>query len=160
MGSLSGMFGMPKCNWYYGRRCIGRTETDDFRRWPGPEMLVWPYTDLHPTDDWYTNNKTVYPGTADHHLMFPALYHHADDSSEIRLFSSPDGLVWSEVPGGPVLSPNPPGAWDSGCIFGDLNLIPLSGNRVGLPYSGYTQRRLKLRFFCDGPLACPILTLG
>jgi len=28
-------------------------------------------------------------------------------------------------------------------------------------YADYTQRQLKLRFFfCDGPLACPILTLG
>ena len=126
-----------RCNWYYGRRCIGRAETDDFRRWPGPDLLVWPSTDLPPTDDWYTNSKTLYPGTGDHHLMFPALYHHADDTSELRLFSSPDGIVWSEVPGDPVLSPGTLGSWDGGCVFGGLDLIPLDGNRVGLPYAGY-----------------------
>jgi hypothetical protein len=126
-----------RCNWFYGRRSIGRAETDDFRRWPGPEMLVWPSTDLHPSDDWYTNSKTTYPGAADHHLMFPALYHHADDTTELRIFSSPDGIIWSEVPGDPVLTPGPPGAWDGGCVFGGLDLIPLSGNRVALPYTGY-----------------------
>lgn len=126
-----------RCNWFYGRRCIGRAETDDFRCWPGPELLVWPATDLHPTDDWYTNSKTRYPGAGDHHLMFPALYHHADDSSELRLFSSPDGIVWSEVPGGSVLSTGEFDAWDGGCVFGGLDLVPLPGDRVGLPYRGY-----------------------
>ena len=69
--------------------------------------------------------------------MFPALYHHADDTTELRLFSSPDGIVWSEVPGDPVLTPGPPGAWDGGCVFGGLDLVPLAGDRMALPYSGY-----------------------
>ena len=126
-----------RCNWYYGRRCIGRAETDDFRRWPGPEMLVWPTPELHPTDDWYTNSKTRYPGGGDHHLMFPALYHRSEDTTEIRLFSSPDGMVWCEVPGGPVITPGAPGTFDGGCVFGGLDMIPLSGDRVALPYYGY-----------------------
>lgn len=126
-----------RCNWYYGRRCIGRAETPDFRRWPGPEMLVWPDAGAHPADDYYTNSKTVYPGSSDQHLMFPSLYHHYDDTSELRLFSSPDGIVWSEVPGGPVLTSGRPGTWDGGCVFGGGNLIPLSGDRVALPYGGY-----------------------
>ena len=94
-------------------------------------------SDLPATDDWYTNCKTVYPGSDEHHLMFPALYHHADDTSELRLFSSPDGIVWSEVPGDPVLSPGAPGSWDGGCVFGGLDLIPLDGDRLGLPYAGH-----------------------
>ena len=124
-------------NSFYGRRCIGRAETDDFRRWPAPDMLVWPTADNHPTDDLYTNSKTLYPGTIDQHLMFPSLYHHTDDSSELRLYSSPDGIVWSQVPGGAVLEPGEIGEWDSGCIFGGSNLVPLPDDRVGLPYGGY-----------------------
>ena len=124
-------------NSFYGRRCIGRAETEDFLRWPAPDMMVWPTTDLHPADDLYTNSKTVYPGTIDHHLMFPALYHHSDDISEIRLYSSPDGIVWSQVPGGPVLEVGEPGSWEGGCVFGGLDLIPLSGGRIALPYTGY-----------------------
>ncbi len=127
-----------RCNWFYGRRCIGRAETDDFRRWPGPEMLVWPTSDRRPSDDWYTNSKTIYPGTVDQHLMFPSLYHHHDDTSELLLYSSPDGIVWNEVPGGSVLDAGPE-PWDAGCVFGGTDLIPLGGDEVALPYGGYTQ---------------------
>jgi hypothetical protein len=128
--------------WYarcsaYGRRCIGRAETEDFRRWPLPEMLVWPGLQNHPADDWYTNSKTVYPDTVDQHLMFPALYHHMDDTSELRLFSSADGTVWSQAPGPPSLPPGEAGSWDAGCVFGGTDLIPLGGDRVGLPFGGY-----------------------
>ena len=106
--------------WYarcsaFGRRCIGRAETDD----------------------WYTNSKTVYPSTVDQHLMFPALYHHRDDTSELRLFSSSDGIIWSEAPGPPALSPAPKDSWDAGCVFGGTDLIPLGTGRVALPYGGY-----------------------
>ena len=36
-----------------------------------------------------------------------------------------------------MLTPGSPGAWDGGCVFGGLDLVPLSGNRVALPYTGY-----------------------
>jgi len=122
---------------YYGRRCVGRSETEEFRRWPAPEMLLWPSTDLHPSDDWYTNSKTMYPGTVDQHLMFPVLYHRNTDTADVHLFSSPDGIAWSQVPGGPVLSPGLPGSWDSGgWLWCGVGLVLLPGNRVGIPYVG------------------------
>ena len=46
-------------------------------------------------------------------------------------------MVWSEVPGGAVLETGTPGTGDGGCVFGGINLVPLPGNRVGLPYGGY-----------------------
>jgi len=126
-----------RCWWYYGRRCVARAETEDFRHWPTPEMLLWPDTDLLPSDDWYTNGYTIYPGTVDHHLMFPALYHRAIDSREAYMFSSPDGIVWTKVPGGPVLTPGRSGSWDAGDVCVGAGLVPLSDNRVGIPYVGY-----------------------
>ena len=101
-------------------------------------MLVWPTSERRPSDDWYTNSKTIYPGTVDQHLMFPALYHHHDDTSELLLYASPDGIVWNEVPGGAVLDAGPE-PWDAGCVFGGTDLIPLGGDRVALPYGGYPQ---------------------
>ena len=81
-----------------------------------------------PSDDWYTNSKTIYPGTVDQHLMFPSLYHHHDDTSELLLYASPDGIVWNEVPGGSVLDAGPE-PWDAGCVFGGTDLIPLGGDQ-------------------------------
>lgn len=128
--------------WYarcsaFGRRCVGRAETDDFRRWPLPEPVLWPQLHHHPADDWYTNSKTLYPGTLDHHFMFPSLFHHADDTADLHLFSSPDGILWSQVPGPPVLPCGPTDTWDAGCVFGGTDLIPLGTDRVALPYGGY-----------------------
>ena len=126
-----------RCWWYYGRRCIFRAETTDFRNWPTPEMLIWPEISDHPSEDWYTNSKSLYPGTIDHHFMFPALYHRASDSTELHLFSSPDGVTWSRLPGGPVLRSGPTGAGDGGCVFGGTELLPLGGSQVGLIFTDY-----------------------
>lgn len=123
-----------KTEWYAGRRCIGRAETADFRRWPLPEMILFPGPDLHPSDDWYTNSKTIYPGTDAHHLMFPALYHHLTDDAEVRLFTSSDGVSWSAVPGGAVISQGEPGAWDTGFLTAGIDLVPLPGDQVGIPF--------------------------
>jgi len=123
--------------WRHGRRCVGRAETDVFHRWPNPTPVLCPSPSQDASDDWYTNSKSTYPGTVDYHFMFPALYHRAVDSTELHMFSSPDGIVWIQVPGGPVLSPGPPGSWDSGCIFGGVGLVPLPNDRVGLPYTGF-----------------------
>lgn len=98
---------------------------------------MWPTLHHHPADDWYTNSKTVYPGTVDQHLMFPARFHHADDTADLNLFASADGIMWSEVPGPAVLPCGESGSWDAGCVFGGTDLIPLGADRVALPYEGY-----------------------
>jgi len=123
-----------KSEWYSHRRCIARAETKDFRRWPLAETIVFPGPDLHPSDDWYTNSKTIYPGTVDQHLMFPALYHHFTDLSELRMFTSSDGVAWAQVPGGAVLSPGETGAWDGGFLVAGADLVPLPDEQVGLQY--------------------------
>lgn len=123
--------------WRRGRRCIGRAETTEFRRWPMATPVIWPGPEDAPSVDWYTNAKCIYPGTTEYHLMFPALYHRAVDRTELHLLSSPDGAVWSRVPGGPVLAPGSPGSWDGGCLFGGIGLVPLDGDRVALPYVGF-----------------------
>ena len=123
----------------FGRRCITRTESVDFRRWPGPQPLVWHSAADNPADDWYTNAKTIYPGARREHLMFPALYHHEDDTLEVELFSSPDGIVWSQVPGGPVIEMGEPDAWDGGCMYSGWDLLPLGDDQVALPCYGYIK---------------------
>ncbi len=125
-----------KTQWYDGRRSIGRSETGDFRHWPLAETIIHPGADLHPSDDWYTNGKTRYPGTTDHHFLFPALYHHAEDSSDIRAFSSIDTVSWTRIPGGAILPADDPRAWDAGFVTASIDLVPLPGGKVGLPYGG------------------------
>ncbi|MCD6508138.1 hypothetical protein J7M22_16140 [Candidatus Poribacteria bacterium] len=64
-------------------------------------------------------------------------YRISQDTTEVHIVSSADGIVWSFVPGGAVISPGSPGSWDGGCIFAKNDLVPLPDGRVALPYTGY-----------------------
>jgi hypothetical protein len=68
--------------------------------------------------------------------MFPMVYHRYTQTSDVRLFSSADGICWSEVPGGPVLKPGAVGEWDSEFIHAGKDLVPLGDDRIGIPYHG------------------------
>lgn len=96
---------------------------------PGPDML--------PSDMLYTNCRTTVPGAPEHHLMFPAIFHTADDTTSIILASSYDGKSWVTVPGGPVLKTAEFEQWDGGCVFSHPNLIELQNGDFALPYTGF-----------------------
>ena len=99
------------------RRAIGRSESEDFRQFPLSEVIIETGASMPPTDTYYTNCRTTIPGASDHHLMFPAIYHQADDTTSIELFSSSDGKIWHRLPGSPVLDTSISGQWDGGCVF-------------------------------------------
>ena len=136
-GPRSGRVDPGRATWSLGRRSIGRSETSDYRRFPLHETILEPGPDLLPTDTLYTNGKTTMPGAPDHHLLFPTIWHTADDSTSIALASSQDGKIWHFLPGSPVFATGAPGAFDGGCIFAHPNLIELPDGRFALSYTGY-----------------------
>jgi hypothetical protein len=92
----------------------------------------WPDAMEPPHDLWYVNAKTLMPGTTDYHLMFPMRWCLLDDHFEFRLASSPDGIVWSWLPGGPACRPGAAGEWDGGVVVSGYGLVDLPGRRTGL----------------------------
>jgi hypothetical protein len=126
-----------RVNWMYGRRAIGRSESDTFGPFPQPEMVVWPELDREPSDDLYTNAKCLYPGTVDQHFLFPTVYSHAKDNGQLDVYSSPDSIHWFRVPGGPLITGDPQ-TDDGGWLATHCGLVPLPGDLVGLPYRGST----------------------
>jgi len=120
-----------------GRRCIGRSESADFRNFPVSTKILEPTPRMRPADVLYTNCRTTIPGAPDHHVMFPAIWHTDDDTTTIMMFSSSDGRVWHDLPGGPVLETSTFGKWDGGCIFAGPNLVELPDGSFALPYTGY-----------------------
>jgi hypothetical protein len=108
--------------------------------------MLWPGNEDDPTDDYYTSGKTIYPGSTTAHLAFPSIYRRRIDSTYVGLLTSLDGRVWTAVPGRPVLEAGPPGAWDQGGVFAGVGLVNLPGNRVALPYAGYTRPHKFPRF--------------
>lgn len=123
--------------WVLGRRSIGRAQTKDFRQFNLPETILWPGAAEHPTNTWYGNGKTVYPGTCDYHLMFPWNWKVGEDRFFTHLMTSPDGMLWDFPQRDPVLVPGPAGAWDTGGVISGCGMVPLPGGRVAIPYIGY-----------------------
>lgn len=118
------------------RRLIGRAESDDFQNWsPVVPMLSAPLEDPF-SFDVYLNARTEYPGLPGYHLLFPMFYRRFTQSSEIRMYSSLDGILWDAVPGGPILEPGGVNAWDGEFVTAGKNLVPLGGDKVAIPYNG------------------------
>jgi len=115
------------------RRTIAVAEAEDFRAWEPVRPLIAPSLDGPLSDDLYTNCRTSYPGEPSYHLMFPMVYHRYSQRSEVRLYSSEEGLHWREVPGGPVIEPGGPDEWDGGFVSAGNDLVPM-GDRVALRY--------------------------
>ncbi len=121
-----------------GRRAIGRSESDDFRRFRPSEMILEPTPDMLPSEALYTNCRTTVPGAPDHHLMFPTIWNASiDDTTRIAMASSHDGKTWHWVPGGDLLNTGPFGQWDGGCIWANPELIELPDGGWALPYVGH-----------------------
>ena len=120
-----------------GRRAIGRTESADFRNFPISETIIELGLCLSPSDTLYTNCRTAIPGSPDHHLMFPTIWHQSDDTTSVTLASSHDGRLWDFVPGPSVLETAAFGEWDGGCVFAHPNLIELPNGDFALPYTGF-----------------------
>jgi hypothetical protein len=120
-----------------GRRVIGRAETEDFRNFPLSDVILEPRLDMGPNKVLYTNCKTTIPGAPDIHLMFPAVWDVANDTTSIEVASSNDGKSWSYISKTPVFETGAFGEWDGGCIFAFPNLIELPNGDFALPYTGY-----------------------
>lgn len=119
-----------------GRRAIGRMESDDFETFPLSDLMLVPDCEMAPTEVLYTNSKTTIPGAPDQHLLFPAVWNTADDTTRIIMYTGTDGRVWQKFPG-TVLETGDFGAWDGGCIFAHPNLVELADGDFALPYTGY-----------------------
>lgn len=118
------------------RRLIGRAESDDFRNWSPVVPMLGPSLEDPCSYDVYLNARTEYPNLPGYHLMFPMFYRRFTQSSEIRMYSSLDGILWDAVPGGAILEPGGPNEWDGEFVVAGKNLIPFGDDKVAIPYSG------------------------
>ncbi len=122
--------------WVMGRRAIGRSESPDFSHFPLPETFLWPDASVGPTDTWYCNGKTVYPGTDDYHLLFAKRWCIAEDRFSMHLATSPDGILWGFPPASEVLTVGDRESWDAGGVSAGCGMIELPDGHIAVPYTG------------------------
>jgi len=117
------------------RRMIGRASSEDFRHWTPIDPLIGPTLDDPFTDDIYLNGFSRYPNEPAYYLMFPMFYHRWDQTSDVRLASSDDGIYWQRVPG-TAIPHGGPGEFDEEYIGIIRDLVPFGKDRVAIHYHG------------------------
>lgn len=122
--------------WMLGRRAIGRAEGATFGPLTAPETILWPGADVGPSDTWYGNARTSYPGAPDYHLAFPHRWHIARDQFTVHLLTSPDGVLWSAPPANTMLTPGASGERHAGGLHVGCGMVALH-DRVAVPVTTY-----------------------
>lgn len=108
---------------YGGRRAISYAETDDFERWPPTEVIHHHGIEDGPGDSLYSNCYTRYPDVPGLRLMFPAVYHLADDSVDGQLAVSRNGKTWARHTRQAIVPRGGPGERDEGHVYPEPELI-------------------------------------
>jgi hypothetical protein len=119
-------------------RSISRSETTDFWNWPEPQALIYTGPRDFPSDDFYTNGYTTYPGDPTLRLLFPAIYHRDSDSVDAKVAISREGRSYNWLSDEPLIRNGTAGEWDHGGIYPSPQMVRLPDGRLALPYRGYS----------------------
>lgn len=121
----------------YGRvsgkgRSIGASLSGDFSHFE-PMKLV---CENDANRDLYNPAAIIYPGAANVYLMFPSLYRHKEDTLEIYLAVSRDGLHW-RIPDldTPFVALGKAGEFDSGSLYMGQGIVKV-GDELWQYFSG------------------------
>jgi hypothetical protein len=131
---------------FHGRRAIAYAETNDFRHWPTPEIIVVPEASDAPDVDIYTNGYVPWPGDADAHLMFPAYYGRSLDILEIHLLTSRDGVRWERPWRSPIIPAGEPGSGRVGGVYAGCGLVATAPGEWSLPIGPKLQTHNQSHF--------------
>ena len=123
-------------------RAIGRAESTDFENFPAPEKILEPdFSDPDDADQWggglYDSAALQYPFAVDAYFFFTAAYHHTNDTLDIELATSRDGVRftrWRQ----PFLRLGPTGAFDSKMLYMGVGLSS-NGGEIRQYYGGFDQ---------------------
>jgi len=121
-------------------RAIGRTESDDFRRFPPPvKILAPPKKDREPRRtgmDYYNSSAVKYPLAADAYLMFISFYYHDWGTLDVHVATSRDGVRWRPWRT-PFLGIGPKGTFDCERVYMATGMVR-RGDELDMFYVGTT----------------------
>ncbi len=109
-------------HWEDDRRHITYAETDNFRAWPQPALLLGAEASLDPSVDYYTNGYKRWPNATGAHLLFPTMYYRGStvppgDHCCVSLGVSRTGLSWQFPLSTPYINVSTPGSGMEGMVF-------------------------------------------
>mgnify|MGYP001212194884 CR=1 FL=1 len=139
-----------------GRRSVGRSETDDFRKWPTPYPCLEVTLSDHPSDDIMHCPVMKYPGCDELYVMLATMFHRNTDNRDMRLAVSADSLYWNWLPGKNTATRDEGGEW----VYDDLevgyNIIPMANDMMAIPVAVYKYPYKYPRCLTEGDATPPL----
>jgi hypothetical protein len=125
----------------YGGRAIGRSTSQEFGSFAPLELVLQAGEEDPPLSDLYNPACMKYPGRADLYLMCPSMFRHKEDTLDIRLAVSRDGIHWTWPDRGTPLIPlGESSAFDGGSLyFANGGCVP-TGDDLSFYFSGSSLR--------------------
>ena len=120
------------------RRYISRAETDDFRNWPEPSLVLAPDSQDPIQDDFYIPGYVPHPSNSRFHLMFVTVYHRLADTFDTQLAVSRNGIYWTRPERKPIIPLGVIGSREEGMINVIANpggLVSFGEDRWALAYN-------------------------
>jgi len=118
---------------YY--RAVNRSESADFENFPEP-VRVLESTESDPQEgQLYNPGVILYPGAANAYFAFPSPFYRLD-MFDVRLFTSRDGICFTEPLDAPFLTVGPAGCFDAMMIHISSGCV-IWKDEVWLYYSGF-----------------------
>ncbi|MDR2981569.1 MAG: hypothetical protein LBV12_04900 [Puniceicoccales bacterium] len=143
-----------------GRRSVGRSETEDFRKWPTPYPCLEVPLTTHPSDDIMHCPTLKYPGTEDLYVMLATMFRRNSDCRDMQLAVSADGLYWNWLPGKPAATREQGGKWVFDEVEVGYNFVPLQDGRIGVPIVTYKYPYKYPRSLTEGDRTPPLGEAG
>ncbi len=128
------------------RRTVAYAETEDFWTWPQPRTVVGPDVHDSPDTDFYTNSYTPWPGAANAHLLFPAVYERRLDLTELHMFTSRDGLAWERISRDPVIPKGPPGSGMEAGVYAGAGIVSIKPGEWSMPIAPQSTTHNQCQF--------------
>jgi hypothetical protein len=123
-------------------RCVGRSESADFFRFPPPLKIAEPSPEERRPRatgmDYYNTAAVKHPDCPDAYFLFSSNFHHEQDILEATLSASRDGVRYTRWTD-PILGPGYEGTWDSRSIYMATGILA-RGNEMFMYYGGRDWR--------------------
>lgn len=129
----------PNAEWRLRYRAAGRSESEDFRNFPRPEVILEPTEEerrrYETGMDIYNTAAHKYPWAPDAYFLFSSHFYHEPDTLDVWLYTSRDGVRYERGPE-PYLRLGPAGRFDSGSVYMASGMVR-RGDEVWMAYAGY-----------------------
>jgi hypothetical protein len=117
-------------------RSVGRMESDDYKRWSYPELVLGPDFEDGLNVDLYNPAYSRYDGAENAHFMFPSAFHHREGTFLVEVAVSRDNHTWMRPTRETFIPLGKPGNFDELIIAVAPGFLPAGKDQCALYYRG------------------------